>query len=154
MKQSPNFNERKGCDKPSLIIIHYTGMKTAAEALERLCDPKAEVSAHYFIDEGGTQQQLVADDKRAWHAGVSEWEGITDVNSHSIGIELVNPGHEFGYREFPDEQIETLAELCKNLMQAYDIPVKNILGHADVAPGRKIDPGELFPWDKLRVLIS
>ena len=141
---SPNFNERIGYVAPTMIVIHYTGMKTAQDALERLCDPAAEVSAHYVIDEDGTLYQLVEEDKRAWHAGVSEWEGETDINSASIGIELVNPGHEFGYREFPPEQMEALSELCKDIMARHDIGT--VLGHSDVAPERKQDPGELFDW--------
>lgn len=145
---SPNFNERIGYDAPVMIVIHYTGMESAKAALERLCDPAAEVSAHYVIDEDGTTYQLVDEDKRAWHAGVSEWsingKIETDINSASIGIELVNPGHEFGYRPFPHEQMAALAALCKNIMSRQ--PVTIVLGHEDVAPGRKQDPGELFDW--------
>lgn len=141
---SSNYNERADSVDPSMIVIHYTGMKNAEVALRRLCDPIAEVSAHYVIDEDGTLYQLVDEDKRAWHAGVSLWEGETDINSISIGIELVNPGHEFGYREFPLAQMQVLALLCKDIMGRHFI--KTVLGHSDVAPGRKIDPGELFDW--------
>ena len=148
-RASPNFTDRRGCDKPSLIILHYTGMKTAAEAIERLCDPAAEVSAHYVVDEDGSILQLVEEDKRAWHAGVSQWGDITDVNSHSIGIEIVNPGHEWGYRPYPDVQITAVMDLVKGIMQRWDIKPEGVLGHSDVAPGRKQDPGELFPWDRL-----
>ncbi len=141
---SPNFGERRDGARPSIIVIHSTGMKTAQEALERMCDPAAEVSAHYCIDEDGTVYELVDETMRAWHAGVSEWRGITDVNSHSIGIELVNPGHEWGYREFPPEQMESLVDLCKSIMARHEI--KWVLGHSDIAPGRRRDPGELFDW--------
>lgn len=149
--KSPNYTERRGGhEKPSMIIIHYTGMKTGQEALERLCNPNSDVSAHYVIEEDGRLFQLVDDDKRAWHAGVSEWKGETDINSASIGIELVNPGHEWGYREFPDVQIDVLINLCRDLIAKYEIPLDRILGHEDVASGRKQDPGELFPWERLR----
>ena len=153
--KSPNFTERRGGhEKPSMIIIHYTGMKTGEEALQRLCDPAAEVSAHYVIEEDGRLFQLVDEDKRAWHAGVSEWQGEADINSASIGIELVNPGHEWGYRKFPDVQIGVLIDLCRDLVGKYGIPLDRILGHSDVAPERKLDPGELFPWDRLRIALS
>lgn len=151
--RSPNFNERKslggGAVRPSMIILHYTGMKTAEEALERLCDPKSEVSAHYVIEESGKIHQLVDNGKRAWHAGKSYWEGLTDINSSSIGIEIVNKGHDFGYQEFPDKQIRVLEGVLKSLIQEYDIAPDKILGHSDIAPGRKVDPGEKFPWRRL-----
>ena len=150
--QSPNFNERIDYDMPVMIVIHYTGMKSCEEALQRLCDPEAEVSAHYVIDEDGGVYQLVQESKRAWHAGVSEWaidgKMETDINSASIGIELVNPGHEFGYREFPQAQMEALAKLCKDISARHEI--QTVLGHSDVAPGRKQDPGELFNWQWLK----
>lgn len=152
--KSPNFGDRRGGhDAPSMIIIHYTGMKTGKAALERLCDPAAEVSAHYCIEENGDIYALVDEDKRAWHAGVSAWEGEGDINSASIGIELVNPGHEWGYRAFPDVQITALIALTRDIRGRYDIPVSRILGHEDVAPGRKTDPGELFPWDRYRAAL-
>jgi N-acetylmuramoyl-L-alanine amidase len=132
-----------------MVVLHYTGMRTAAEALERLCDPAAEVSAHYMIDEDGTVIRLVDEENRAWHAGRSSWREITDVNSASIGIELVNPGHEFGYRPFPKPQIEALLPLLADIVKRRDIPRANVLGHSDIAPARKEDPGELFPWDVL-----
>lgn len=147
--KSPNFNARRGGVAPSMIVLHYTGMKTTQAALERLCDPASEVSAHYFIHEDGRILQLVEDDKRAWHAGAAYWRGETDINSHSIGIELVNPGHEFGYRPFPEPQIKSLKKLCRRLIQKHKIPPGNICGHSDIAPGRKQDPGELFPWREL-----
>lgn len=148
-RPSPNFGERAGGVNPSLVILHYTGMRTAEEALARMCDPAAEVSAHYCIDEDGTLYRLVPEDKRAWHAGVSIWKGETDINSHSIGIELVNPGHEWGYRPFTEAQYEALIPLLQDIMARYGIPPANVLGHSDVAPGRKTDPGELFDWARL-----
>ncbi|CAM4117630.1 N-acetylmuramoyl-L-alanine amidase XylA [Novosphingobium lubricantis] len=144
---SPNWNARK---LPlSMVVLHYTGMETAEAALERLCDPAAEVSAHYLIDEDGTVIQLVDEAHRAWHAGRASWRGVTDINSASIGIELVNPGHEFGYRPFPDAQIEALLPLLSDILKRHDIPRANVVGHSDVAPARKSDPGELFPWELL-----
>lgn len=144
---SPNWNERKR--DVNMVVLHYTGMQTAEEALARLCDPAAEVSAHYLIDEQGTVIQLVDEAKRAWHAGKSFWRGETDVNSASIGIELVNPGHEFGYRPFPDAQMDALVPLLADIVDRYDIPRANVVGHSDIAPARKTDPGELFDWDLL-----
>ena len=144
---SPNWNERK---LPiSMIVLHYTGMRTGAEALERMCDPAAEVSAHYMIEENGAVTRLVDEDKRAWHAGRSYWRGITDVNSASIGIELVNPGHEWGYRPFTAAQMESLLPLVGRIVRRYDIPRANVVGHSDIAPARKEDPGELFDWERL-----
>ena len=144
---SPNFNERQL--PVSMIVLHYTGMESAEAAIARLTDPQAEVSAHYLIDEDGTIYRLVPEDKRAWHAGKSHWRGITDVNSASIGIELVNPGHEFGYREFAPAQIEALIPLLGEIKDRYGITRGNIVGHSDIAPTRKQDPGELFPWGQL-----
>jgi N-acetylmuramoyl-L-alanine amidase len=144
---SPNFNERQL--PVSMIVLHYTGMQSAEAALARLTDPAAAVSAHYLIDEDGTIHRLVAEDKRAWHAGQSHWRGITDINSASIGIELVNPGHEFGYREFAPAQIEALIPLLSEIKDRYEITRGNIVGHSDIAPTRKQDPGELFPWARL-----
>lgn len=132
-----------------MVVLHYTGMQSAAEAQERLCDPAAEVSAHYLIDEDGAVIRLVDEENRAWHAGRSSWRGITDINSASVGIELVNPGHEFGYRPFPEAQIQALLPLLADIVKRHDIPRANIVGHSDVAPARKDDPGELFPWDLL-----
>lgn len=144
---SPNFDERT---LPiSMVVLHYTGMQTAEEALARLCDPQAKVSAHYFIDEAGVVAQLVPEEKRAWHAGKSYWRGITDVNSASIGIELVNPGHEFGYRPFTDAQMEALCPLLADIVERHDIAPANVVGHSDIAPSRKEDPGELFDWGML-----
>lgn len=144
---SPNFNERK---LPiSMVVLHYTGMQSADAALERLCDPEAEVSAHYMIDEMGLVTQLVDEEYRAWHAGRSLWRGISDVNSASIGIELVNLGHEFGYSPFTDSQMSSLTPLLTNIVQRYQIMPVNVVGHSDVAPARKTDPGELFDWEML-----
>ena len=131
------------------LVIHYTGMESGTEALTRLCDPKAEVSAHYLIEEDGRIFALVDEDRRAWHAGRAFWRGVADINSTSIGIELVNPGHSFGYRPFPQPQIDALIALSRDILGRHKIGAHNVVGHADIAPGRKQDPGELFPWAKL-----
>lgn len=144
---SPNCNAR--ALPVSMVVLHYTGMQTAEAALERMCDAAAEVSAHYMIDEDGTVTALVPEGLRAWHAGRAYWRGITDVNSASVGIELVNPGHEFGYRPFPEAQMEALLPLLADIVKRHDIPRANVVGHSDVAPARKEDPGELFDWDLL-----
>ena len=144
---SPNFNERK---LPiSMAVLHYTEMKPVESALERLCDPAAEVSAHYLITEDGEVVRLVPEDKRAWHAGTSYWRGHKDVNSASIGIELDHPGHGLGYRDFSEAQFEALVPLLHRIVKTHDIPRANVVGHSDIAPARKLDPGELFPWDRL-----
>lgn len=145
---SPNFDQRT-VSTPSILVFHYTDMKTAEEALERLTDPESKVSAHYLIDEQGQVYQLVQEDKRAWHAGISAWRGMGNINDCSIGIELANPGHQFGYRPFPQKQIDTLVELSHKLINKYKIIAENIVGHSDIAPLRKKDPGELFPWQYL-----
>lgn len=132
-----------------MLVLHYTGMQSAEAALERLCDANAKVSAHYCIDTNGDVTALVDEDKRAWHAGVSFWRGHTDINARSIGIELVNPGHEYGYEPFPEQQIAALIELAKDILSRYPIEARNVVGHSDVAPTRKTDPGELFPWQRL-----
>lgn len=144
---SPNFDDR--ALPVSMIVLHYTGMQDAASAIARLSDAEAKVSAHYLIAEDGQIVRMVAEDKRAWHAGRSYWRGITDVNSASIGIELVNPGHEFGYRPFPIAQIDALIPLMQDIMLRHRITRGNVVGHSDVAPARKDDPGELFPWERL-----
>ncbi len=143
---SPNFDERAGGALPSFIILHYTGMKTAADALAHLCDPSAKVSAHYTVDETGDVYSHVREHHRAWHAGQSFWRGVRDMNSHSIGIEIVNPGHEWGYRAYPGIQIQAVSDLCLSIMERHRILPENILAHSDIAPARKQDPGELFPW--------
>ena len=144
---SPNFDQRRG--PPDMVVVHYTGMATGAEALERLRDPEAKVSAHYVIEEDGRIYELVPEERRAWHAGVSFWKGEKDVNAVSIGIELVNPGHDFGYPDFPEMQVEALIGLLDAIRGRWTIPNARILGHSDVAPERKIDPGEKFPWKRL-----
>ena len=144
---SPNFDERQL--PVSMIVLHYTGMPDAEGALNRLRSPEAKVSAHYLVDEKGEVFQLVDEEKRAWHSGRSYWRGITDVNSSSVGIEIVNPGHEFGYRPFPDEQIASVIPLVADIKDRHGIGRGNIVGHSDVAPARKEDPGELFPWWEL-----
>ncbi len=146
---SPNFDDRKGCDAPSLVVLHYTGMKDGASAIARLCDAAAKVSSHYVVEEDGRVFQLVDEAKRAWHAGKSFWRGIVDVNSHSIGIEIVNPGHEFGYRAFPEKQMQAVLTLCEGIKARYALPATAFIGHSDVAPLRKEDPGELFNWKML-----
>ena len=145
---SPNHDSRG--DAPiDMLLLHYTGMQSAKAALDRLCDPAAKVSAHYTIDEDGTVHVHVPESRRAWHAGVGHWAGATDINARSIGIELVNPGHEFGYRAFPDTQIAALTTLCHSILMRHLIPSWRVLGHSDIAPARKEDPGELFPWQQL-----
>jgi N-acetylmuramoyl-L-alanine amidase len=146
-RPSPNFDDRgRAVD---MIILHYTGMKTAEEALSRLCDPAARVSCHYVVDEDGTIYTLVPEGKRAWHAGVGAWKGESDINARSIGVEIVNPGHEWGYRKFPARQIDMVIALIKDIKTRHFVPAARVLGHSDVAPQRKEDPGELFPWGKL-----
>ncbi len=144
---SPNFDER---DAPvSIIVLHYTGMQDAASAIQRLSDPQAKVSCHYLVAEDGQVVRMVAEDKRAWHAGRSYWRGMTDINARSIGIEIVNPGHEWGYRPFPAQQMSSLLPLVADIKERYGITRGNVVGHSDVAPTRKQDPGELFPWAEL-----
>lgn len=151
---SPNYNERRMQNKPDMVLLHYTGMDDAEEAVRRLCDPQAEVSAHYFIFEDGRIWQLVAEKYRAWHAGAGNWQGITDINSCSIGIELDNRGHNYPERDrvipdFPDRQITSLIALIRDIVHRCQISPLRILAHSDIAPERKADPGEKFPWNKL-----
>lgn len=146
-RPSPNFDERKL--PVSMIVLHYTGMVDAESALQRLTSDEAKVSAHYCVLEDGGIIQLVDEDKRAWHAGKSYWRGVTDINSASVGIEIVNPGHEFGYRPFPDEQVAAVMGLVNDIKNRHGITRGNIVGHSDIAPTRKEDPGELFPWGEL-----
>jgi len=148
-RASPNHDARPEGGRIDMLVLHYTGMKTAAEAIDRLCDPAAKVSAHYAIEEDGTTWRLVEESRRAWHAGVSFWQGTRHVNAASIGIELVNPGHEWGYRAFPEAQMASLETLCGALLQRHPIPADRVVGHSDVAPLRKQDPGELFDWPRL-----
>jgi N-acetylmuramoyl-L-alanine amidase len=145
---SPNFDQRTA--PPDLLVLHYTGMPTGEAALARLRDPNPpRVSCHYMVEEDGRIFALVPEERRAWHAGVSFWRGQTELNGVSIGIEIVNPGHEFGYRPFPDPQIASVIALVGDIRSRWTIPDSRILGHSDVAPGRKEDPGELFPWQRL-----
>ena len=146
---SPNHDSRPPGQRVNMLLIHYTGMETAKAAIQHLKDPKAKVSAHYVIEEDGQLTRMVDETRRAWHAGVSAWDRETDINACSIGIELVNPGVEFGYRGFPDAQMQALETLAKRLVTRYDIPKDRVLGHSDVAPLRKVDPGELFDWKRL-----
>lgn len=144
---SPNFDPRTS--PPDTLILHYTGMATGEAALERLLDPEAKVSAHYLVEEDGRIFRLVPEERRAWHAGVSFWKGQSNLNGTSIGVEIVNPGHEFGYRPFPAAQIEAVIALTADIRSRWKIDDGRIIGHSDVAPDRKIDPGELFPWKQL-----
>jgi N-acetylmuramoyl-L-alanine amidase len=148
-RPSPNFDPRPEGMPVDILVLHYTGMRTAEEALARLCDPEAKVSSHYTVDEDGRTYRHVDEWKRARHAGVSWWAGERDVNNRSIGIEIVNPGHEFGYVQFPDAQIAAVIELAGEILRRHPIPPHRVVGHSDVAPARKMDPGELFPWKLL-----
>ncbi len=144
---SPNFDTRTA--PPDMIVLHYTGMPTGEAALARLRDPDAKVSAHYLVEEDGRVFRLVEEERRAWHAGVSFWKGDTDINARSIGVEIVNPGHEHGYRAFPEAQIMAVTDLLTDIRTRWTVPDAFILGHSDVAPERKEDPGERFPWKAL-----
>ncbi|HEY7689394.1 MAG TPA: N-acetylmuramoyl-L-alanine amidase [Dongiaceae bacterium] len=146
---SPNHDARPPDTPIDILLLHYTDMRSCAEAVERLRDPAARVSAHYCIGIDGTVHALVPEERRAWHAGQSYWAGAREINGRSIGIELDNPGHQFGYRPFPDAQMESLAELGRGILARHPIPSHRVLGHSDVAPARKIDPGELFDWPRL-----
>lgn len=146
-RPSPNFDARR--HPISMIVLHYTGMQSAAAALDQLTNPAAKVSSHWVVAEDGQIVGLVDETMRAWHAGRAYWRGITDVNSASIGIEIVNPGHEFGYRPFPEVQMDAVAQLVAAALKAYPIHPSNVVGHSDVAPARKADPGELFDWSRL-----
>lgn len=150
---SPNCNARKperGVDPViDTLVIHYTGMMPTTRARDWLCDPVSQVSAHYLIDEDGTTWRMVEEADRAWHAGVGAWRGWHDINSRSIGIELSNPGHDYGYRPFPDAQIAALIDLARGILSRHQIPARNVVAHSDIAPARKIDPGELFPWAEI-----
>lgn len=145
---SPNHGERAGGQKPDMIILHYTGMPTAAGALDWLCREESQVSSHYFIHEDGRVDQLVAEDRRAWHAGKSSWKGESDINSRSIGIEIANAGHP-QLPDFPSVQIKAVIELCLNCGERWSIAPERVLAHSDIAPIRKVDPGENFPWEHL-----
>jgi N-acetylmuramoyl-L-alanine amidase len=146
---SPNHGERAPGARIEFVILHYTGMPDADGALARLRDPESGVSAHYFVFEDGRTLRLVPEERRAWHAGVSSWRGITDLNSHSLGVEIVNPGHAHGYRPFPPSQIDAVVALLADISSRRGIAPWNVLAHSDIAPMRKEDPGELFPWTRL-----
>ena len=148
-RPSPNFTERRGVTRPDMVVLHYTGMESAGAACERLCDPAAEVSAHYLVAEDGKIFMLVDEEMRAWHAGIARWGAVDDVNSHSIGIELANPGHQLGYPPFPEPQMAALEVLLGDVLARWSIPPQRVVGHACVSPGRKIDPGEKFDWRRL-----
>lgn len=148
-RPSPNHGPRADGAPVELLVLHYTGMRSAEAALSRLTDPASGVSAHYTIDEDGTVYAHVAEERRAWHAGAGSWRGTGDVNSRSIGVEIVNPGHEFGYRAFPEAQMVSVIELARAVMKRWDLPATAVLGHSDTAPDRKTDPGELFDWRRL-----
>jgi N-acetylmuramoyl-L-alanine amidase len=145
-RPSPNHSERRNNISPDMIVLHYTGMRDNEAALRHLCSPTSEVSAHYVVLQDGHIVQLVAESRRAWHAGSSAWAGETDINSCSIGIEIANPGHEHGYPDFPKRQIAAVTALCRSICTRHNIPPDRVLGHSDVAPMRKQDPGEKFPW--------
>ncbi|TNE35959.1 MAG: N-acetylmuramoyl-L-alanine amidase [Alphaproteobacteria bacterium] len=146
---SPNFDARPEGQEVDILLMHYTGMRSGEAALERMCSAQAKVSAHYMVEEDGRVFQLVEEKDRAWHAGVASWAGASDINARSIGIEIVNPGHEFGYRAFPEVQIAAVVELARGILSRHRVPAHRVLGHSDVAPSRKEDPGELFPWGEL-----
>ena len=146
---SMNFGERAQGRQPDMIVLHYTGMPDVEGALARLCTAGTDVSAHYVVLEDGRVVQCVPEAKRAWHAGVASWAGEEDINSCSIGVEIVNRGHDWGYPDFPLRQIAAVIALCRGIILRRDIPAHRIVGHSDVAPGRKKDPGEKFPWQSL-----
>ncbi|MBU8546562.1 MULTISPECIES: N-acetylmuramoyl-L-alanine amidase [Roseomonadaceae] len=144
---SPNHDERP--QPVDMLVLHYTGMRSGAEAIARLRDPVARVSSHYVVEEDGAIFRLVAEDRRAWHAGISHWRGATLLNGRSIGIEIVNPGHEFGYRPFPALQMAAVCDLCLDILSRHAIAPRDVVAHSDIAPDRKDDPGELFDWEGL-----
>lgn len=148
LRHAINFNDRQ-VPAPDILLLHYTGMPDGEGALNWLCAEESQVSCHYLIHEDGRIVQMVPEAKRAWHAGKGNWRGNQDINSRSIGIEIVNPGHDHGYPDFPDQQIRSVIALSKDILARNDIESRNVLAHSDIAPGRKCDPGEKFPWQKL-----
>jgi N-acetylmuramoyl-L-alanine amidase len=149
MIETPSPNHDARAVPISMLVLHYTGMPDAQSAIRWLANPESKVSAHYVVTEDGQIVRMVDESRRAWHAGVARWRGTSDINSASIGIEIVNPGHEWGYRPFPEAQIEALIPLIHEIMGRHRITRGNVVGHSDIAPARKIDPGELFPWGRL-----
>jgi N-acetylmuramoyl-L-alanine amidase len=149
VRVSPNFGPRREGRRPDIILLHYTGMESGPAAEAWLCNQESQVSSHYLVHEDGAVVQMVRETDRAWHAGRSSWRGEADINSCSIGIEIVNPGHAFGYPDFPDLQVGAVIELCAGIVARHAIFPERVLAHSDVAPGRKIDPGEKFPWERL-----
>jgi N-acetylmuramoyl-L-alanine amidase len=149
VRPSPNHDARN--QPPDILLLHYTGMTSTADAIDRLCDPAAKVSSHYVVEEDGNVLQLVPEACRAWHAGLSSWEGVSDINSRSIGIEIANPGHGFGYPDFPENQIVAVIALCRDIVARHCVRPDRVLAHSDVAPQRKLDPGEKFPWERLHL---
>lgn len=149
IQAAPNIEPRRGVEKPSILLLHYTGVETAAKAIDWLTCVESRVSCHYAIDESGRITQMVAEDMRAWHAGEGMWQGESDINSASVGIEIHNPGHEMGYPDFPEAQLEAVEALCKDIIARQGIRPERVLAHSDVAPTRKKDPGEKFPWARL-----
>lgn len=154
VRPSPNFNERRGgrdgaARQPDILLLHYTAMQSAREAIEWLASEESQVSCHYLVDEGGIVTQLVPESQRAWHAGQSFWKGDTDINSASIGIEIANPGHDFGSPPYPGSQMVAVIRLCRDILSRHAIAPERVLAHSDVAPERKRDPGEWFPWGTL-----
>ena len=148
-RPSPNHDRRNNPSRIDMLVLHYTGMTSAQAALDRLCDPDARVSAHYLVEENGAIWRLVAENRRAFHAGVSCWEGEGDLNAVSLGIEIANPGHQWGYRPFPEAQMVSVEQLCRDLISRHPIPPHRVVGHSDIAPNRKTDPGEFFDWPRL-----
>jgi len=149
VRASPNHGERKGGVNPDMVVLHYTGMSDSEAAVRHLCAPMSEVSSHYVVMEDGRVIQCVPESLRAWHAGQSSWAGETDINSCSIGIEIANPGHDHGYPDFPRRQIAAVTALCRSIFTRHRIASDRVLGHSDIAPTRKKDPGEKFPWKTL-----
>jgi N-acetylmuramoyl-L-alanine amidase len=149
IRPSPNHQPRRGVARPDILLLHYTGMATTQAALERLCDPGPQVSSHYLVFEDGRIFQLVPEARRAYHAGASHWEGSTDINSRSVGIEIGNQGHDWGCPPFPNAQIERVIALCRDIVARWSIAPWRVLAHSDIAPNRKRDPGEVFPWRAL-----
>jgi len=144
---SPNHDER--LEPVDILVMHYTGMTSGRAAIDRLCDPASRVSCHYVVEEDGTVWRLVPEARRAWHAGLSFWRRHDLLNGRSIGIEIVNPGHEWGYRPFPEAQMAAVRDLALGILSRHPIPARNVVAHSDIAPDRKEDPGELFDWPGL-----